>query len=117
MLCQELLETNAISEDAKNRCNKIKSEWPSPPGAYTENSKGAIFFRKTVADFINKRDGITDSNGDKIYLGNGASEAVRMLFNCLIRDENDGILVPVPQYPLYSAQITLNGGKFIPYYL
>lgn len=35
----------------------------------------------------------------------------------LIRDSNDGILVPIPQYPLYSALITLSGGKMVPYYL
>lgn len=35
----------------------------------------------------------------------------------LIRDSNDGIMIPIPQYPLYSALITLNEGKLIPYYL
>jgi glutamate--glyoxylate aminotransferase len=35
----------------------------------------------------------------------------------LIRSPNDGILIPIPQYPLYSALITLMGGTQIPYYL
>lgn len=35
----------------------------------------------------------------------------------LIRNSNDGILIPIPQYPLYSALITLNGGKQVNYYL
>merc|ERR1712087_470980 len=48
---------------------------------------------------------------------NGASEAVRIAFSSLIRNSSDGILVPIPQYPLYSAQITLNGGELLPYYL
>ena len=81
------------------------------------NSKGAVFFRKTVADYINRRDGVDDSHENKIYLCNGASEAVRLSFTSLIRSPNDGILVPIPQYPLYSAQITLNGGQLLPYYL
>ena len=98
-----LLETDAISEDAKARCNLIKQEWKSPVGAYTMNSKGGVFFRKTVADYINKRDGVTDSHPDKIYMCNGASEAVRLAFTSLIRNPSDGILVPIPQYPLYSA--------------
>ena len=34
-----------------------------------------------------------------------------------IRNPNDGVLVPIPQYPLYSALLTLYNGKFIPYYL
>ena len=48
---------------------------------------------------------------------NGASEGVRTAFNLLIRDSNDGVLIPIPQYPLYSALITLNGGKQVPYFL
>ena len=39
-----------------------------------------------------------------------------MLF-MLIRGPNDGIMVPIPQYPLYSASIALYGGKLVPYYL
>mmetsp|Transcript_1948 Transcript_1948/g.1407 ORF Transcript_1948/g.1407 Transcript_1948/m.1407 type:complete len:133 (+) Transcript_1948:505-903(+) len=35
----------------------------------------------------------------------------------LIRSKSDGILVPIPQYPLYSALITLQGGTMVPYYL
>ena len=67
------------------------------------NSKGGLYFRKTVADFINRRDRIGDSHEEKIYMCNGASEAVRLAFTSLIRNQNDGILVPIPQYPLYSA--------------
>ncbi len=44
-----------------------------------------------------------------IFLTDGASVAVRMCLNALIRNSNDGILVPIPQYPLYSASITLYG--------
>ena len=44
-----------------------------------------------------------------IFLTDGASVSVRMCLNALIRDERDGILVPVPQYPLYSASIQLYG--------
>ena len=44
-----------------------------------------------------------------IFLTDGASVAVRMCLNALIRNGNDGILVPIPQYPLYSASIKLYG--------
>jgi glutamate--glyoxylate aminotransferase len=47
----------------------------------------------------------------------GASVAVRLLLNALIRDSSDHILVPIPQYPLYSASIQLYGGTLLPYYL
>lgn len=47
----------------------------------------------------------------------GASVAVRLLLNALIRDSSDHILVPIPQYPLYSASIQLYGGTLLPYNL
>jgi glutamate--glyoxylate aminotransferase len=40
-----------------------------------------------------------------------------MLLNAAIRNEADGILVPIPQYPLYSASIQLYGGTLVPYSL
>ena len=89
-------------------------------GAYTDNSKGWAFVRQTVADFINKRDGLTGddkANEDEIFLSNGASEAVRISLSALIRGDHDGVLVPIPQYPLYSAQLTLQKGQLLPYYL
>ena len=52
-----------------------------------------------------------------MYLTNGAGEGVKLLFNMLISGKNDGIMIPIPQYPLYSALITLNGGTLVPYYL
>ncbi len=47
--------------------------------------------------------------GQAIFLTDGASPAVRCILNGIIRDEHDGILVPIPQYPLYSASIQLYG--------
>ncbi len=44
-----------------------------------------------------------------IFLTDGASVAVRMCLNAMIRNHDDGILVPIPQYPLYSASISLYG--------
>jgi len=79
-------------------------------GAYTSNSKGYQFVREKVAEFIRKRDGLDKCDADNIYLTNGASEGVRLAFSLLIRDQKDGIMVPIPQYPLYSALITLYGG-------
>lgn len=40
-----------------------------------------------------------------------------MILNSIITGPNDGIMIPIPQYPLYSASISLNGGHACPYYL
>ena len=84
-------------------------------GAYSE-SKGMRFVRQAVADFIRQRDGI-DTDLEAVYLTDGASKAVQAALQVLITGPGDGIMIPIPQYPLYSASITLNGGKQVPYYL
>lgn len=43
---------------------------------------------------------------------------MRILLTCLLRSgEKDGLLTPIPQYPLYSASLTLLGGALVPYHL
>ena len=84
-------------------------------GAYTE-SKGFRFVREAVAEFIAARDGIA-ADPEAIYLTDGASKAVQSALRLLISDARDGILIPIPQYPLYSATITLYGGAQVPYLL
>jgi alanine transaminase len=86
-------------------------------GTYT-NPKGYKFTRESVARFINERDGIQDQTTYKrIVLSNGASSIISACLALPISDRNSGIMIPIPQYPLYSALITLYGGHQVPYYL
>ena len=90
---------------------------PGGVGAYSD-SRGALAIRKEVAAYIKNRDGLSeDPNPDHIFLTDGASVGVRSCMNALIRDARDGVLVPIPQYPLYSASIALYGGSLVPYAL
>jgi aspartate/methionine/tyrosine aminotransferase len=84
-------------------------------GVYTE-SKGFRFIREAVATFIRERDGL-DSDPEAIFLTDGASKAVQSVLRMLIGGPGDGILIPIPQYPLYSATIALYEGSAIPYAL
>ena len=85
------------------------------PGAYSD-SKGIESARESVKAYIEERDGHpTDIEG--LYLTNGASEGVKTLLNMLISGPNDGVMIPIPQYPLYSATITALGGAQIGYFL
>ncbi|KAL8106350.1 hypothetical protein AgCh_029941 [Apium graveolens] len=84
-------------------------------GAYSD-SRGLPGIRKEVAEFIERRDGYP-SDPELIYLTDGASKGVMQILQTIIRGQSDGILVPVPQYPLYSAAISLFGGSLVPYYL
>ena len=90
-------------------------------GAYSESS-GPKFIREAVADFIDRRDGVNDQLGlrsrpEQVFITNGASEAVRYVIDLLIDDVDDGIMIPIPQYPLYSAAIKRCGGVQVDYYL
>lgn len=88
-------------------------------GAYSE-SQGLITVRQDIAEFLRKRDGVA-GNPANIFLTNGASEGVRLCMQTFLRESaaghKDGILAPIPQYPLYSALTTLLDGKLVPYYL
>ena len=90
-------------------------------GAYSDSS-GPQFIREAVAGYIDRRDGADDvrvprSDPGQIFITNGASEAVRYVIDLLIDDGNDGIMIPIPQYPLYSAAIRRCGGAQVDYFL
>lgn len=84
-------------------------------GAYS-HSQGSPLIRKSVAEFIERRDGYA-SNPNHIFLTSGASAAVSYLLQLLSCDQNSGFLIPIPQYPLYTATIALNDSVPIGYYL
>ncbi len=84
-------------------------------GAYSE-SKGLRFIREAVAEFIRERDG-AGVDPEAIFLTDGASKGVQTILKLLLAGPADGIMIPIPQYPLYSATITLYEGRIVPYYL
>jgi alanine transaminase len=102
-------------KDVVQKVHAILERHPSGTGAYTQ-SAGIPFIRQAVADFIARRDGIP-ADKEHIILTDGASKGVEAAVVALLRDRRDGILIPTPQYPLYSAEIALHGGKAIGYYL
>jgi alanine-synthesizing transaminase len=102
-------------KDIVERAKMFMQKNPSGTGAYTQ-SAGIPFVRQAVADFIKKRDGIPTSR-DSIILTDGASKGVQSAILTLLKNQNDGYMIPIPQYPLYSATITLYGGKRIGYYI
>jgi len=53
---------------------------------------------------------------DNIFLTTGASQGVNYLINITLATPNDGIMIPIPQYPLYTATLAVLKGKPVPYY-
>ena len=114
----QVMQSKYIIEDAKKRIEHMNKLFSSPLGAYTINSKGHSQVRQAISNYIQQRDGSeVHSDWNNVFLTNGASEGVRLCFKMLIRSKQDGVLVPIPQYPLYSALLTLDGGTMIKYYL
>lgn len=84
-------------------------------GAYS-HSQGVPLIREQVAKFLLERDGVA-SQSKSIFLTNGASDGITRILECVITCPKIGVMIPIPQYPLYSAAISLLGGAMIPYYL
>ncbi|EGD81783.1 hypothetical protein PTSG_02496 [Salpingoeca rosetta] len=84
-------------------------------GAYSD-SNGIRQSREEVARYISDRDGYPASPDD-IFLTAGASEGIANVLEALIANDNVGVMIPIPQYPLYSATITLCNGRAVHYYL
>ncbi|KAK7294533.1 hypothetical protein RJT34_17422 [Clitoria ternatea] len=110
-------ETQGLfSADSIERAWQIVDQIPGrATGAYS-HSQGVKGLRDTIAAGIEERDGFP-ANSDDIFMTDGASPAVHNMMQLLLRSESDGILCPIPQYPLYSASIALHGGSLVPYYL
>lgn len=65
--------------------------------------------RKSIADFIARRDGGIPANPDNIFLTTGASAGIKIIMEMLLNGPNQkpsGFMIPIPQYPLYSATIS-----------
>ncbi len=84
-----------------------------PASAGYSDSKGIFAARKAVMHETQKQ-GIAGVTLDDIYLGNGASELIAMSTNALL-DDGDELLLPAPDYPLWTAVASLSGGKPVHY--
>lgn len=112
---EEALKSSfGYKQDAIDRAHWLLKEVGSV-GAYSQ-SAGAPGIRQSVADFIQRRDGFP-SNQDDIYLSAGASSGVNTLLHIISGKPETGVLVPIPQYPLYTATLSVLNARCVPYYL
>lgn len=84
----------------------------SGAAGYTD-SKGLFAPRKAVVHYCQEKN-IQGVTVDDVYLGNGASELIVMALNALL-NEGDEVLLPAPDYPLYTAAVSLSGGRPVHY--
>ena len=86
-------------------------ELPTAQG-YSD-SQGIYSARVAVAQYYQTR-GMTEADPDDIYLGNGVSELISMVLQALL-GSGDEVLIPAPDYPLWTGATTLAGGKAVHY--
>ena len=77
------------------------------------DSKGIFSARKAIMQYAQLR-GIPGVTMSDIYTGNGVSELINLCMQALL-DNGDEILIPAPDYPLWTATATLAGGNVVHY--
>ncbi|XP_074841676.1 alanine aminotransferase 1 isoform X2 [Carettochelys insculpta] len=119
-LCPELLDEPLFPEDAKQRARRLLAACGGQSvGAYSVSS-GIELIRQDVVRYIERRDRGIPANPANIYLSTGASDAVMTMLKLLVSGEGrsrTGVLIPIPQYPLYSAAIAELNAVQVNYYL
>ncbi|XP_042242694.1 alanine aminotransferase 1-like isoform X1 [Homarus americanus] len=118
-LMPSLMDDPNIPSDVKERAQGILNGCKgSSLGSYSD-SAGVEVIRRHVAEYIERRDGFP-SNWEDIILCAGASEGIRGTMKMMIKHDNSikpGVMIPIPQYPLYSATIAEFDLHQIGYYL
>jgi alanine-synthesizing transaminase len=84
----------------------------SNASAYSD-SKGIFAARKAIMQYCQEK-GIQGVNLDDVYTGNGVSELIVLSMNALLND-GDEVLVPTPDYPLWTAAVSLSSGTPVHY--
>ncbi|XP_075954385.1 alanine aminotransferase 2-like isoform X1 [Anarhichas minor] len=116
----ELLKDSTFPEDAKSRARRIlQSCGGNSMGSYSA-SQGIDAVRQDVARYIERRDGGVPCDPDDIYLTTGASDGIMTMLKLLVCGEGasrTGVMISIPQYPLYSAALAELDAVQINYYL
>ena len=105
----ELLNEDKYPSDAKERASRLLNDCKGGSvGSYTD-STGLSIVKKDIAKYLEERDNGVPSNPDNIFLTTGASDGIKMIIELLLTDKDSkpaGFMIPIPQYPLYSATIS-----------
>ncbi|XP_059851367.1 alanine aminotransferase 1 isoform X3 [Delphinus delphis] len=116
----DLLNSPDFPDDAKRRAERILQACGGHSlGAYSISS-GTQLIREDVARYIERRDGGIPADPNNIFLSTGASDAIVTLLKLLVAGEGGtrtGVLIPIPQYPLYSAALAELNAVQVDYYL
>lgn len=115
----KLMNESIFPEDVRIRAQAILNECKGHSIASYTPSAGLDLVRKQVAKYIEERDNVKTNYHD-IFMSSGATEAVRSVLSILNYSTNNkppGVMIPIPQYPLFSSTVAEYGMYQINYYL
>ncbi|NXO01085.1 ALAT2 aminotransferase, partial [Rhinopomastus cyanomelas] len=118
-LYPELLADPKIPDDAKARAQRLLLACAGQSAGAYSASPGIGMICGHVAQFLQRRDGVV-ANPNNIFLSTGASDAIVSILKLLVSGvgpSRSGVLIPIPQYPLYSAAIAELSAVQLNYYL
>lgn len=115
-----ILDSMNMPSDVRDRVGRILDGCRGRSiGSYTD-SVGIDNIRKDVASYISARDGGVACDYKDIFLCGGASDGIKSMLKLLMTEEpgrQAGVMIPIPQYPLYTATIAEYDAFPVPYYL
>jgi len=117
-----LIETDMFPEDAKSRARTILGGCRGGSVGSYSDSPGIEVIRRHVASYIMERDGGIPADWRNIMLCGGASEGIRAILKLMTHpvgnsNKRPGVMIPIPQYPLYSASLAEYNMEQVGYYL
>ncbi|XP_060066170.1 alanine aminotransferase 1-like [Ylistrum balloti] len=115
-----LMNDPRYPSDAKERAQRVLDSCGGRSiGAYSDSS-GVLSVRQDIADYIQQRDGLP-AFSDDIFLCTGASDGIKTIMKMLMTGDvghgRAGVMIPIPQYPLYTATIAEYNAYPIKYYM
>jgi len=109
-----------LPESVQKKCHEILAGCGGKSAGAYSNSAGIELIRKNIASYIEKRDGGVPCNWEDVFLSTGASGGIVQCLKMLTFGEGKnrtGVMIPTPQYPLYSASISEFQAVRVNYYL
>ncbi|XP_016160973.1 PREDICTED: alanine aminotransferase 2-like [Ficedula albicollis] len=119
-LCPELMKDASLPSDAKERAQRLLEACGGQSVGSYSASPGIQMVRENVARYIERRDGGIPARSEDIFLSTGASDAIVNVLKLLVAGSGvsrTGVLIPIPQYPLYSAALAELEAVQVNYYL
>ncbi|CAH2269521.1 jg19069 [Pararge aegeria aegeria] len=117
--CPALASSPDVPDDVKQRVKELLEDCTKGSVGSYSPSNGLNLVRRSVAEYLEARDGVAASLED-VYLGSGASDVIKAVLSLFVQDVDGkppAVMIPIPQYPLFSGTLSELGLRQANYYL